>query len=60
MGFAGEHALADFRRTVLKMARNEYTPVNIWMDMPLMEFSEWVHASIELEKEVKEAGGNGS
>ncbi|MDT3416174.1 hypothetical protein QO009_002042 [Brevibacillus aydinogluensis] len=42
------------------MARNEYTPVNIWMDMPLMEFSEWVHTAIELDKEVREAGGNGS
>lgn len=60
MGFTGEHALTDFRKAILKMARNENTPVNVWMDMPLMEFAEWVHTAIELEKEVRRAKGNGS
>jgi hypothetical protein len=60
MGFAGEHALRDFRKSILKMARNEHTSINVWMEMPIPELIEWVRAAIELNEEEKGAGENGS
>ena len=41
------------RKQFLIMARNTYTPVTVWMDMPLMAFVLWVRASNELNSEKK-------
>lgn len=35
------------------MARNTYTPVTVWTDMPIRTFVQWVKASNELNEKKK-------
>lgn len=39
------------RRQCLAMARNNYTPVQFWLSMPLVEFVEWIKESNKLAAE---------
>lgn len=35
------------------MARNTYTPVNVWAEMPLASFGMWIRANNELNEDRK-------
>ena len=42
-------------RICLLLSRNTYTSVEYWLNLPLTELAEWVKASVDLAKEIKEA-----
>lgn len=44
---------AWLRKNMLVMSRMNNSPIGDWLDMPLLEFAEWIEANNEISKMIK-------